>query len=153
MASPRQIAANVRNSSRSTGPTSACGKMSSRANSLKHGLAGEGVVLAPGDDQAVAQRKAQWRDAFRPVGDQQEWLFEQVVVCSVQIDHCQHLQSALRSALARRAAVCWDEDRQLAAEETAVGLGKRPSSMTWPSAPPSPGTRTAGSPPRRPPPG
>jgi hypothetical protein len=72
----------------------------------------------------------EWRDEYRPVGPQQEWLFEQVVVCSVQIDHCQHLQSALRSALARRAAVCWDEDRQLAAEETAVGLGKRPSLVT-----------------------
>jgi hypothetical protein len=104
--------------------------MTSRANSLKHGLAGEGVVLTPDDAQAVAQRMVEWRDEYRPVGPQQEWLFEQVVVCSVQIDHCQHLQSALRSALARRAAVCWDEDRQLAAEETAVGLGKRPSLVT-----------------------
>jgi hypothetical protein len=63
----------------------------------------------------------EWRDEYRPVGPQQEWLFEQVVVCSVQIDYCQHLQSALR------AAVCWDEDRRLEAEETAVGLSKRPA--------------------------
>jgi hypothetical protein len=127
MASPRQIAANVQNSSRSTGPTSACGKTRSRANSLKHGLAGEGAVLTPDDADAVARRKAEWRGSFRIADARDEWLFEQAVVTSVQIDHCNGLESALHANLARRAAVCWDEDRRLEAEETAVGLSKRPA--------------------------
>ena len=112
MASPRQIAANVQNSSRSTGPTSACGKTRSRANSLKHGLAGEGAVLTPDDADAVARRKAEWRGSFRIVDARDEWLFEQAVVSSVQIDHCHMLESALHADLARRAAICWDDDRR-----------------------------------------
>jgi hypothetical protein len=101
--------------------------MSSRANSLKHGLAGEGVVLTPEDADAVAQRMTAWRDDFRPVGEREEWLFEQVVVSSVRIDHCRLLEAALLDELALRAAVSWDEDRGLAAEETAARLSRRPA--------------------------
>jgi hypothetical protein len=127
MATARQIQASRRNGSLSKGPVSEEGRLRSRSNSLKHGLAGEGVVLTPDDAEAVARRKAEWRGSFRIVDARDEWLFEQAVVSSVQIDHCHMLESALHADLARRAAVCWDEDRRLAAEETAAGLSRRPS--------------------------
>jgi hypothetical protein len=127
MTTARQIEASRKNGALSRGPTSAEGRARSRASSLKHGLAGEGVVLTPEDADLVAQRMIAWRDDFRPVGAQQEWLFEQVVVSSVRIDHCRLLEAALLDDLALRAAVSWDEDRGLAAEETAAGLSKRPA--------------------------
>src|SRR6516165_6778988 len=127
MTTARQIEASRKNGSLSRGPTSAEGRARSRANSLKHGLAGEGVVLTPEDADAVAQRMIAWRDDFRPVGEQQEWLFEQLVVSSVRLDHCRLLEAALLDDQALRAAVSWDEDRGLAAEETAAGLSKRPA--------------------------
>src|SRR6516162_1783191 len=110
MATPRQIAANRKNATLSTGPTSVDGKAHSRASSLKHGLAGEGVVLTPEDADLVAQRMIAWRDDFRPVGEQQEWLFEQLVVSSVRLDHCRLLEAALLDDLTLRAAVTWQED-------------------------------------------
>jgi hypothetical protein len=127
MPTTRQIEASQKNGSLSRGPTSDEGRTRSRANSLKHGLAGEGVVLTPEDADIVAQRMIAWRDDFRPVGAQQEWLFEQLVVSSVRIDHCRLLEAALLDELTLRAAVSWDEDRGLAAEETAAGLSKRPA--------------------------
>jgi hypothetical protein len=112
MATARQIQASRRNGSLSKGPVSEEGRLRSRANSLKHGLAGEGVVLTPDDAEAVARRMAEWRKAFRIVDARDEWLFEQAVVSSVQIDHCHRLESALHADLARRAAICWDDDRR-----------------------------------------
>ena len=47
--SEARIAANRANAARSTGPKTAEGKEKSRANALKHGLTGSGVVLAEAD--------------------------------------------------------------------------------------------------------
>jgi hypothetical protein len=70
---------------------------------------------------------AAWRDDFGPLDEREEWLFEQVVVSSVRLDHCRLLEAALLDDLTLRAALSWDEDRGLAAEETAAGLSKRPA--------------------------
>jgi len=51
-ASPRQIAANRLNASRSTGPNSAAGGARSSFNALHHGLFAKDVVL-PGEDRAA----------------------------------------------------------------------------------------------------
>ena len=49
--SEARIAANRLNSARSTGPRTDAGKAASRANALKHGLTGAGVVMT--DEQAT----------------------------------------------------------------------------------------------------
>src|SRR5438270_12747125 len=54
--SPAQLAANRLNATRSTGPTSPEGRVKSRANSLKHGLTGQGVVLPVEDAEEVEDR-------------------------------------------------------------------------------------------------
>ena len=45
--SDAERAARRANAQHSTGPKTAAGKQRSRANALKHGLAGAGVVLTP----------------------------------------------------------------------------------------------------------
>ena len=127
MASERQIAANQRNASLSTGPTTAEGKAASRENAVKHGLSGAGLVLPPDDAEAVLKRADAWRVTFQPCNELEEWYFQQVVVESVRIDACRRNESDLLGCESGRASLCWNEDRRLEAEQTAAGLSKRPA--------------------------
>jgi hypothetical protein len=129
MTSALQIEANRRNAQKSTGPKTAEGKAISRANALKHGLTGAGIVLVDDDTDAVAQRLEDWRSAYKPEGAAQEWLYTQLVVQSVRVDRCQREEATLRAYQAERASLCWDEDRQLAAEILGDGLANK-SSLT-----------------------
>ena len=70
-ASEARILANRKNASLSTGPKTPEGKEKSRANSLKHGLTGKGVVLPEGDAAEVERRAdAYWveTDAAGEIG-------------------------------------------------------------------------------------
>src|SRR5947209_6898245 len=67
----RQIEANRRNAAHSCGPKTEEGKARSRANALKHGLAGAGVVLPDEIGRKVQERREQWRPSLRP-GDAAE---------------------------------------------------------------------------------
>jgi hypothetical protein len=127
MASLREIAANRRNVEKSLGPNTEEGKARSRENALKHGLAGAGVVLPDDETQAVRQRMGEWRAGYEPASAEEEWLFTQVVVSSVRLDQCVRQEAELRANMARRARVCWNDDRRLAAEETAAGLARKPA--------------------------
>ena len=64
--SPARLAANRANAARSTGPKSAEGKARSRANALKHGLTGAGVVLADDDAALVDEQIGLMLDEFAP---------------------------------------------------------------------------------------
>src|SRR4051812_35487605 len=90
MTTLRQTLANRANGLRSTGPRTVEGKEQSRRNALKHGLAGAGVVLPEDVSGAIARRKVEWDDVLRPSGPREDWLGDQVVVASVQIDLCQN---------------------------------------------------------------
>jgi hypothetical protein len=127
MTTLRQIQANQRNAEKSTGPTSPRGKEQSRRNALKHGLAGAGIVLPEEQSEAVEHRKAEWHSALRPWNPLEEWLCEEIVVASVQIDLCRAHEIALRTELAERAGTSWDDDRRLAAEILAGGLPRKPA--------------------------
>jgi hypothetical protein len=129
MTTPRQIEANRRNSLLSTGPRSPSGKEQSRRNALKHGVAGAGVVLPDDEAEAIAERRAEWHSSLRPWNALEEWIGDQVVVASVQIERCQHQERTLRAELARRAEESWDDDRRLAAEVLGAGLAKDPATV------------------------
>jgi hypothetical protein len=127
MTTLRQIEANQRNAARSTGPCTPLGKEQSRRNALKHGLSGAGIVLPEDETEAVAERLEQWHSSLRPWNAYEEWVVEEIVVASIQIDRCQAQESLLRTELAERAGTSWDDDRRLAAEVLAVGLAKKPA--------------------------
>jgi hypothetical protein len=91
MATDRQIAANLANSARSTGPKSVEGKARSCLAAVTHGLTAvtTGAIMASEPDRALLEaRKALWADDFHPSDESQEWLFERVVVESIRVDRC-----------------------------------------------------------------
>ena len=67
MTSFRQIAANRRNASKSTGPTSEEGKRRSRRNAVRHGLTAEPATL-----DALDRRKPQERKHRFHIGSRQD---------------------------------------------------------------------------------
>ena len=126
MATHRQIEANRRNSRKSTGPTTEEGKDQSRRNALKHGLAGEGVVLPEAETRAVETRMAEWHSSLRPFDAYQTWLLEVIATESARVDRCRGHESALRNEAVLRAEASWDDDRTRQAEEVAATLPKNP---------------------------
>jgi len=130
MASLRQITANGRNAQKSTGPNTPEGKAAARANARKHGLAGDGTVLPDEEAAAIARRMESWRQDYVLVTDEDHWAFEQLVVSTVRIDQCQAQDNELRTRLAHRAAVRWDVDRRLAAEELGARLSRKPAAVS-----------------------
>ena len=64
--SPARVAANLANAAKSTGPRTAEGKARSRANAVKHGLAGEGICLPNEDAAIVRERCLQLHEEMAP---------------------------------------------------------------------------------------
>jgi hypothetical protein len=78
MATARQVRANQINALRSKGPVTEEGKRASRANSLKHGLSGAGVVLPAEETALVRDRLARWapeggRGTRTAIGSSRGW--------------------------------------------------------------------------------
>ena len=103
-ASLRQIEANRRNAALSTGPRTEEGKQRSRRNALKHGLAGDGVVLPEEQERAIEARAERWAESFRPADEREAWLVEVVARESVRIDLGHQHEIVLRGVAASRAA-------------------------------------------------
>ncbi len=113
-ASEAQILANRRNAQLSTGPKTSEGKERSRANALKHGLTGEGVVL-PNEDAAEVERMFEGFEAdFRPSDEMGRLLVRRMATCVVRMD-----RAVLQEAAALR-------KRMLAAMAEAEANGEDP---------------------------
>ena len=119
--------ANQRNAQRSTGPKTEAGKLQSRRNALKHGLAGKGVVLPDEVDAQVQLRMDEWHSAVKPFDVVETFLFEQLCVEAVRIETLNAELDEHRRRQAQQAVESWDEDRLLEAEELARELAKAPT--------------------------
>jgi hypothetical protein len=126
MTTQRQIDANRENARKSTGPTTEEGKIRSRRNAVKHGLAGKGIVLPDDSAEALETRLAEWRVGYAIHTPDDQWQFRHMVVNSLRVDQCQAAENALRIHEASRASTCWYADRVHEAEQIAAGLTKRP---------------------------
>jgi hypothetical protein len=99
-ASEAQIRANQANALRSTGPKTPEGKAISRANSFKHGLTGEGIVLPNEDVAEVERRFAAYQDELQPSGEVGMTLVRRAALLSVRLDRCvSHETATLRGDL------------------------------------------------------
>src|SRR5262245_31937869 len=113
MASLRQILANQAHAQRSTGPRTEAGKAASRANALKHGLAGAGLCLPDERAEQAAERARQWHSSLKPMTAFDTWLVELIATEAVRIEACRVREVQLLTEQARRADESWDDDRQL----------------------------------------
>jgi hypothetical protein len=119
-----RIEANRRNSQRSTGPKTAEGKESSRANALKHGLCSKVAVVE--DETQIQERAAGFHETFAPQNDFQRWLVNQAATLTLRIERGERIEQATRDKLAFRAAICWDDDRKVEASVLGAKLAKQP---------------------------
>jgi hypothetical protein len=126
MASERQIAANLRNSSLSSGPKTESGRARSRLNATKHGLAGELVEVESGFSDDFNDRRAKWDAVHRPVGDGADFALDRAVAASFRIERCQRALDDLTASASQRAELVWNEDRAVEAATIAGRLSRDP---------------------------
>ncbi len=111
--SEARIKANRENAARSTGPRTPEGKERSRANALKHGLTGEGVVLTPEVAGEVERKTTAFEASFRPDDEAGRVLIRRAAVCAVRMERAVVQETAalsLRVEKARAEAEANGED-------------------------------------------
>jgi hypothetical protein len=101
-ASEAQIRANQRNCAHSTGPRTSEGKENSRANSLKHGLTGAGIVLPEADAAEVRRRAAAFAAETNASGDIGHALARRAALSSVRMERGADQQTAALSEHVRK---------------------------------------------------
>ena len=95
MATEAQIAANRRNSLRSTGPTTQEGKARVSQNATRHGLL-TGRKLIPGEDPAeLAELEKEMLEALRPVGAVEVLLVKRIVENTFRLRRLARVESGL----------------------------------------------------------
>lgn len=124
--SEARIAANRINARKSTGPKTVEGKERSRANSLKHGLTGQGIVLAAEDAAEVARRNDDLRDEMAPKSSMGAILVLQMATLSVRMERGAQREFAAIAEKVRHAADDFDEARVVIAEELLDSIGEHP---------------------------
>ncbi len=83
--SEKQLEANRRNASQSTGPRTEAGKQASRLNAVTHGLLAKAVVITAGDyqedEQEFGQLLEELREQFTPVGVAEDLEVQKIALC------------------------------------------------------------------------
>ena len=92
--SPEKLAANRKNSQKSTGPVTPEGKSKSRRNGLKHGLTGSGIVIPDEDVQAVAGRFEAFEEDLKPRNGVARFLTQRAALLSVRLERAARQESA-----------------------------------------------------------
>jgi hypothetical protein len=110
-ASPARIAANRANALKSKGPTSIAGKERSRRNGLKHGLTGQGIVVADQDAAEVDRRAATIMAELDPQSTVGRALVGQLATLSVRMERAARQEEAALAGRVRRATEAFDHDR------------------------------------------
>ena len=98
MTSEAKIAANRRNSAKSTGPKTARGKALAAANALSHGLTARKLVCVDENWQDFASFRAAQRAALAPQGAVEEELVERIVLCAWRLRRAGRVEAELYTA-------------------------------------------------------
>jgi len=122
-----QYEANVKNAQKSTGPKTAEGKQKSRANSLKHGLTGEGIVIPTEDAAALDLRFAALEDELKPSGTLARQLVGRIALMTIRLDRsAQHEAQAIGHRM-RKARAEFDDARSAEMESHYSWIGSEPA--------------------------
>jgi hypothetical protein len=124
--SEARSAASRINGSKSVGPTSTRGQQISSRNSLKHGLSGQGIVIAEVDETEVERRKTVLLLEMAPISTMGVILVSQMAMLSVRMERCAEQEIAAVASRMRNAASDFDEARYQRAEDLLLGLGENP---------------------------
>jgi hypothetical protein len=116
--------ANQLNSQKSTGPRTAEGKARSRGNALKHGLCAS-VLAQEGVDEIQAKVEA-LHAALRPADEFRAAIVDRAAVAMARLERCERVERRVRTRVAIRAELAWDDDRRLEAEEVGGLLAIQP---------------------------
>ena len=112
-----QILANKRNATMLTGPRTPEGKARSRANSLKHGLTGAGVVLPVEDGEEIDRRYATIVEEMKPRNEAARQMLKRFTIATVKLDRGD-VQEARAIAERMRLAIPKYDDARLADAES-----------------------------------
>ncbi|WP_435011283.1 hypothetical protein P12x_002590 [Tundrisphaera lichenicola] len=122
-----QIAASRANGLKSRGPISAEGKAISRRNALKHGMAGDGVVVPEGDAAEVRRRSAAMLREIRPTCEMGHYLVKRIARLTVRVERCSSQELAAIEHRAAHAEADFDEARIAEVDHTLAYLIKEPA--------------------------
>ena len=125
--SEARLAANRLNARKSTGPKTAEGKLASRGNALKHGMAGTGVVLCEGDAAEVARRVEDLEAEFRPASSIGQVLVRRMALHSVRLERAAIQEAAALAERVRHAEGDFDDRRAEAVESAFAALALDPA--------------------------
>jgi len=125
--SAARIAANQNNAAHSTGPTTPEGKERSRANSLKHGLTGQGIVV-PAEELAEVDRRAESFGAdLRPSSELGRILVRRIAYLSIRLEKSEQHELAATATRVRHAGADFDEARLAEVQALLVRLDEDPA--------------------------
>ena len=124
--SEARINANQFNGRMSTCPRTPEGKSISRANSLKHGLSGEGVVI-PQEDVGEVEARAQALQAeLDPKSAVGMLMVRQLALLSIRMDRAGDHETAAIAMKVRHAVEAFDDERFEEAERLMDSIGEEP---------------------------
>jgi hypothetical protein len=109
--STAQLESNRRNAQLSSGPKTPDGKAHSRANGLKHGLTGSGIVLPTEDAEEVDRRFADLEAEMKPNSVLARQLVLRVALLTVRLERSAEHEAKAISHRMRKARAEFDEAR------------------------------------------
>jgi hypothetical protein len=124
--SEARIQANRRNAAKSTGPKTEEGKARSRRNGLKHGMTGEGIVLAETDEAEIERRTEALQDELAPESTLGTILVRQIARLSVRMERSNQQEIASLARRVRHAVDDFDQERIDEAQWLFDHLGEEP---------------------------
>jgi hypothetical protein len=125
--SPARLEANRRNAALSTGPKTEEGKARSRANSLKHGLTGAGVVLPDEDVARIEERFEEFEADLKPKNGVARFLARRAAMLSVRLERCVRHESAAIASRMRRAEADFEHERLAEVDHTFSYIAREPA--------------------------
>ena len=110
--SPARIAANQKNAAKSTGPKTEEGKNRARLNAFRHGLAGAGDVVMPGEDAALIARRTQaFVREIGALGEIGELMAHRAAVLSVRMENAAERETKTVAAAIQAGRDRFDDER------------------------------------------